>query len=320
MRKIYVFLLFAILSMTAGCKKDNDENMKETPQNTSEKNNDSYWINTEPSQESEYSAEKADVVLEELGIKSYDIWKWLRPETGEETDKFLNQEFDKSVSNISSEYLEEKQQNREQEIEKLRELIHGRYKVEQENPLIIKVNCKDENKYMTEERFGEMAYTYLSKDGFLVKNGDKWYEICGYGDYRENLRYLASNHWMYNVAPFVMIEYNAYGFDKRDEKTYDEEKIKEIFIPEMHFEEEFEERTYKYICENFDVNVYCRLYEEREDLERGRVRDVHICFYTMLDEYRAVTCYLWVVMDNTGYYNEITEEMLREIFTIREYK
>ena len=40
----------------------------------------------------------------------------------------------------------------------------------------------------------------------------------------------------------------------------------------------------------------------------------------MLDEYKAVTCNLSAVLDSTGYYSEITEEKLREIFTVREYK
>lgn len=39
----------------------------------------------------------------------------------------------------------------------------------------------------------------------------------------------------------------------------------------------------------------------------------------MLDEDKAIECYIYI-LDDSGYYNEITEDKLRELFTIREYK
>ncbi len=321
MKKMCIALILIIFIIISGCEKNSNKGDKSSEyisQNISEQaTKDVMNI----SQELEYSAEKADAILEKMGMKSYDIWKWLRPEKGEETEKFLNQEFDEWMSHINPEYLEEKQQNREQEIEEARKSIYGRYKVEQETPIIIKINCKDENKkYMTEERFGERAYSYLSKNGFLVKDGDKWYEICGYGNYWKNMLDLGSNYWVYDVEPLVEVEYHAYGFDKMDGKTYNEERVRKMCIPNVYVEEKFEEGTCTYACENLTVNVYYRLYDEREVLDRGKQRAAYICFYIMLDEYKAVTCNLSAVLDSTGYYSEITEEKLREIFTVREYK
>ena len=98
MKKMCIALILIIFIIISGCEKNSNKGDKSSEyisQNISEQaTKDVMNI----SQELEYSAEKADAILEKMGMKSYDIWKWLRPEKGEETEKFLNQVSDYSYS------------------------------------------------------------------------------------------------------------------------------------------------------------------------------------------------------------------------------
>lgn len=99
-----------------------DENNKQTSQNISEKKEEE---STKESQESEYSAQKADAILAEMGIKSYDIWEYLRPDTGEETDEFLNRKYEEAVSIAESAGVEYPN-TKEEFMEETRKAIYGR--------------------------------------------------------------------------------------------------------------------------------------------------------------------------------------------------
>ena len=107
MKKKYIFFTLIVLAIISGCEKNSDkaENNEQTSQNISQSKEEE---TTEKTQESEYSAEKTNATLAEMGIKSYDIWSYLRLETGEETDSFLNKEYETVVLSDGIEYAEEK--------------------------------------------------------------------------------------------------------------------------------------------------------------------------------------------------------------------
>ena len=324
MKRKYIFYILMIFAILAGCTKndDNETNSKDHNEAISKDNNE---ITTETTQEEEYSAEKADAILDGLGIKSYDIWTYLRPEAGEETDNFLNTDYEKTISDLIDEHGENVIiPEKEEYINDNRKLIHGRYRIEQQEPLIIKVNGKNDNNtgYLSEAGWQELAYFYLSPTGYLFKDNDKWYEIPGYGDYKTDYwSVLGSIHWEYwgtekNSNSHYDMMCHLYGYDKRDGDEYNEEKVKERFFPTIYDreKEECKDGSCTYMCDNLTVHTYYRVYSSE-----GK-RDVYIGFYTMMDEYRAVTCTCRIDDVTTDYYNDITEEKLREIFTIREYK
>ena len=320
MKRKYMLCILMIFVIIAGCaKKNNENNSKDNNENT-----------TTSSQEEEDSAEKADAILEGLGIKSYDIWSYLRPETGEETENFINTkkegyllEVENGISNY--EYLEDY-------IEQQRNLIHGRYKIEQMEPLIIKVNGKNENEteYLSEKSWQELAYFYISPNGYVFKDNDKWYEIQGYRDYKTDIWHTVSSlYWGYwgtekNSSSGYIIDYYLYGYDKRDGDEYNEERIKEIFFPELLMKNEYKDGSCTYMCDDLTVHAYYRVYyREPDEITTKKSIDVYIGFYTMLGETKAAVCNFNCSADDEStmdYYNDITEEKLREIFTIREYK
>lgn len=318
-----ILAILIVIIISVSCKKDNNEenyrnNTDDSIQNTSETKKAQ---TADEIQAEEFSAEKANKILDKLGIKSYDIWSYLRPETGEETDEFLMQEVNKYFPNIS---LEEKQQRIEQE----RECIYGRYKVEQENPLIIKVNCKNDEgtAYISETKWQERAYTYYSPNGFLFKDNNKWYEILGYGNYREDSQWSVNEYiWGYssnNEAKGVYVTANIYAKGYYASDVCNEEKLKEEinYEPSVGGKSEIINRgDYTYLCDDLTINVHYLLEEGPIDDEQGLSRTLWLRLYTMLDENKAVYCN-FIIQDKNGYYNEITEDKLRELFTIREYK
>lgn len=326
MKKKYIFFTLIVLAIISGCEKNSDkaENNEQTSQNISQSKEEE---TTEKTQESEYSAEKTNATLAEMGIKSYDIWSYLRLETGEETDSFLNKEYETVVLSDGIEYAEEK----DEFIEKRRKLIYGRYKIEQQEPLIIKVNCKNDDftAYLSEKEWQEKAYAYVSPNGYLFKNNEKWYEIQGYNDYKECTWLIRDFMWMYSgktqKGEFYTLTNHMRGFDKRDEKSYDEEKIRKDIQEYLYGEKDIpEEAKDKYIyrngqctynCGELTVNAFYRVDEATFE----NYQTVSIRFYVMLDEYKSIECSFYGY-DSKDYYNEITEEMLREIFTVREYK
>ena len=196
---------------------------------------------------------------------------------------------------------------------------YDRYEIECENPLILKIEDKDE------DSFTYMGtYSYYSLSGKVFQVGNQWYEIPGFRNYKECLLLGCRYYWLMPYEDKVMSSLLHYGIFDEDERNKGQLKEDELRynIENNCYTEYNTKKWFKYETDGNVCNVYMRA-----DSEYGG-DDIVLYGYCIIKEDRGVTFNADITMKEDTTKEEARKirdeiengKLLEEMFSVRKVK
>ncbi len=249
--------------------------------------------------------------MEELGKKPYEVMSYIRDDE-QENETFIEKEKQRIYPDGLPESIDEQEWKAE-----MRTMLYHDYKVVQKEPFILKV--KDKNPANLASYLD--TYSYYSMNGYVFWHNDKWYELKGYKNYKENF-FISGPTDCYIMFETETekgnIQYRLPGFDAREDDI-NEQKIRSNF--ENRWQEENAGRWISYMCDDKEINAYVITNESIAD-DGEKNSSVIIYAYCMLENEKAVTyeVNIWLKSEENSVEDYFREDTLREIISISEYK
>ena len=196
---------------------------------------------------------------------------------------------------------------------------YDRYEIECENPLILKIEDKDE------DSFTYMGtYSYYSLSGKVFQVGNQWYEIPGFRNYKECLLLGCRYYWLMPYEDKVMSSLLHYGIFDEDERNKGQLKEDELRynIENNCYTEYNTKKWFKYETDGNVCNVYMRA-----DSEFGG-DEIVLYGYCIINENYGVTFNAHIIMKEDTTKEEARKirdeiengKLLEEMFSVRKVK
>lgn len=303
-----VAVIAVIATMVCGCSEEKAEITEKKEEVTTNKKVEKQEV--EEFSEEEKKSIEASERLSELGYKLEDFSMFIRNPKEKEKNEEQVKEWMKKMYALSQ------PGTKKYEVEKkeLEDSLYTKFQIEKESPIILKV--KESEAGLTED------YFYLSDEGFLIKDNDKWYELKFKEGYKTEYMHLTDISVIYAVP----IEEGSF-LEERIQTYTDcstEEEMRKDIEEGCHFEASKEWMpTIK--GSEFDINVY-KVVNISEGMEEGTYNvDIFLEAYYVLESGELLSRSIELSMNSVEDVETIvkkytSEEKVLEMFDICEYK